>query len=68
MKLALFFSQLHKTNFMAQNNRDKKQTVQNTSDKTRRGDTDRTSNQGRKEASGGDKNTNNQGHPKEPKV
>ena len=33
-------------------------------EKDRKGDTGRTSNQGRKEASGGSANTNNQGRPK----
>jgi hypothetical protein len=35
-----------------------------TSSKDRKGDTSRTSNQGRKESSGGEKNTNNRGHEK----
>ena len=47
-------------------NLDKKKPVnnKNNNDKTHRGDTGRTSSQGRKEASGGNSNTNNQGRPK----
>ena len=49
---------------MAQNTSNKKQ-VSNTNDsKNRRGNTERTSNQGCKEASGGSKDTNNRGHRK----
>jgi len=47
---------------MAQNNANKKQ-VSNTS-KDRKGDTGRTSNQGRKASSGGSTNTNNKGNRK----
>lgn len=44
---------------MKQNTADKKQV-----NKDRKGDTGRTSNQGRKAASGGRRDTDNQGHPK----
>ncbi|HEU4633790.1 MAG TPA: hypothetical protein VFS22_07395 [Flavisolibacter sp.] len=47
---------------MARNTSNKKQ-VSN-SNKDRKGDTGRTSNQGRKQASGGRTETNNQGRPK----
>ena len=47
---------------MAQNNSGKKQSTGN--NKNRKGDTSRSSDQGRKLASGGSKNTNNQGRPK----
>lgn len=51
---------------MARNNPVKKQASNPNSNKQRKGDTDRTSSQGRKEASGGSTNTNNQGRPKGP--
>jgi hypothetical protein len=66
-ELALYFghtSKLIKLIIMAQNNTDKKQ-VSNTRDKNKKGDTDRTSNEGRKAASGGSKETNNRGHRKD---
>ena len=47
---------------MAQNNSNKKQV--NNTNKDRKGDTGRTSNQGRKSASGGSTNTNNRGQKK----
>jgi hypothetical protein len=51
---------------MKQNNRgNKKQVSNNSMNNDRRGDTDRTSNQGRKTASGGRANTNNRGHQKD---
>ena len=49
--------------FMAQNN-SKKQVSNTNESKVRKNDTGRTSSQGRKEASGGSRNTNNQGRPK----
>jgi hypothetical protein len=62
-QLALIFQEKNK-HHMAQDNTGKK-TVSNKSDnKKRKGDTGRTSSQGRKEASGGSTNTNNQGRPK----
>lgn len=48
---------------MAQNNAGKKQ-VSNNNTKDRKGDTGRTSNQGRKASSGGSTNTNNRGNRK----
>ena len=54
---------------MARNNSENKQVSNNNSKtssiKDRKGDTERSSNQGRKEASGGSKETNNRGHKKE---
>jgi hypothetical protein len=54
---------------MGQNKLDKKQDnsvkATNPSDKNHKGDTERTSNQGRKEASGGSTQTNNRGQRKE---
>ena len=54
---------------MAPDNSDSKQVSNNNSKtnsiKDRKGDTERTSNQGRKEASGGSKEANNRGHKKE---
>ncbi|HEX6334705.1 MAG TPA: hypothetical protein VFZ78_10795 [Flavisolibacter sp.] len=47
---------------MAQSTPQKKQANNNV--KQRVGDTSRTSSQGRKQASGGDRNTNNQGRPR----
>jgi hypothetical protein len=49
--------------FMRQDSGIKKQTG-NKNDKNRKGDTDRTSNQGRKASSGGIKETDNRGHRK----
>jgi hypothetical protein len=51
----------------------KKQQVRNnrqdfSEQKGRKGDTGRTSNQGRKEASGGKPETNNQGHDRDPRT
>lgn len=48
---------------MAKNDAIKKQT-DNSNSKTRKGDTGRSSNQGRKVASGGSTNTNNRGNKK----
>ena len=48
---------------MAQKNNSDKKQVSNTKD--RKGDTGRTSNQGRKTASGGNTNTNNKGNRKD---
>ena len=48
---------------MAKNASNKKQDIKH--NKSRPGDTDRTSSQGRKSASGGSKETNNRGHRKE---
>ena len=48
---------------MAQNTGTKK-AASNTNDKNRKGDTERSSSQGRKAASGGNKETNNRGHRK----
>ena len=52
---------------MARNNKDQQQQVNNTNRNTgkeRKGDTGRSSDQGRKVASGGSTNTNNRGHKK----
>jgi hypothetical protein len=49
---------------MAQNNINKKQASNNSKNKDRKGDTGRTSDQGRKTSSSGNTNTNNQGHRK----
>jgi len=49
---------------MARNTNDKKQVSNSNNKKDRKGDTERTSNQGRKEASGGSAETNNRGHRK----
>jgi hypothetical protein len=56
-----------KTTPMARNKSDKQRvsnTSNNTNTKDRKGDTARTSNEGRKAASGGNKNTNNRGQEK----
>lgn len=50
---------------MAQNNSDKKQVSNSNKNKVEKGDTSRTSNQGRKLSSGGSANTNNRGNRKE---
>ena len=51
---------------MGQNKLDKKPASNNKTEsaKNQKGDTGRSSNQGRKEASGGSANTNNRGHEK----
>ena len=49
---------------MATRSSDKKQVSNDKTQKARKGDTTRTSNAGRKLASGGSTNTNNQGRPK----
>ena len=52
---------------MARNNKDQQQVSNNStrnSAKERKGDTGRSSDQGRKTASGGSTNTNNRGHKK----
>jgi hypothetical protein len=69
------FGCLWKTNIMARNTNNKRQmdngehnmnnNMNSDMSNNRRGNTGRTSNQGRKMASGGSKETNNQGRPKE---
>jgi hypothetical protein len=49
---------------MAQNKAEKQQTSNTANSKTRKGNTERTSDGGRKAASGGSTNTNNRGHKK----